>query len=52
MDRAEEIRHQIAGHRRQLAEGVTGERAVERLREIRRLESELAEIEGDSDKRE
>jgi hypothetical protein len=46
MDRAAQLRHQIAEYRRQLAEGVTGDRAVEYLRQIKRLEHELAKIEG------
>ncbi len=52
VDRADQIRQQIAEHRKQLAAGVSGERAVEHLREIRRLQAELDEIEGDADERE
>ena len=51
-DRAEQVRRQIAEYRKQLAEGVNGERAVECLREIRRLETELAQIEIDTERRE
>ena len=46
MDRADQLRHQIAEYRRQLAEGVTGDRAVEYLRQIKRLGHELAKLEG------
>ena len=46
MDRADQLRHQIAEYRRQLAEGVSGERAVEYLRQIKRLENELAKLDG------
>ena len=52
VDRADQIRRKIAHYRRQLAEGINGERAVEILREVRRLETELARIEGGGDKQE
>lgn len=56
MGRPEQLREQIqrlmAEYRRRLSEGMDGADAVMCLSEIRRLESELAKIEGDSDKRE
>lgn len=56
MDRTDElrqrIRRQTAAYRALLADGTEGEHAVTHLRAIRRLEAELAQIEGGSDARE
>jgi hypothetical protein len=51
MDRPEQIRRLIADYRRQLAEGIDGERAIDYLRQIKRLQTELDQIVGDADKR-
>lgn len=50
-DTAQNIRRQIALYRRYLADGVAGDVALKYLIEIRKLESELAQIEVDTDKR-
>ena len=42
----------IALYREYLSEGVSGERAVVYLREIKHLETELDRLEGEGDKRE
>lgn len=56
MRRAEQLRRKIALYREYLSEGVSGERAIAYLREIKQLEVELEakldELEGKSDKRE
>lgn len=49
MDRADQMRRQIEEYRRQLAEGVKSERAVEYLHQIKWLQNELAEIEGEGE---
>ncbi len=51
MDRADQIRRKIALYRKYLAEGVDGDRAATYLREIKRLEGELAQRESGDDKR-
>lgn len=55
MSRAEQLRRKIALYREYLSEGVSGERAVAYLREIKQLEVELEakldELEADNDKR-
>lgn len=55
MGRIDELRQQIgrqrAEYRARLSDGMEPEHAVTSLREIRRLESELAKIESDGDKR-
>ena len=56
MGRTDELRQQIgrqrAEYHAQLGDGMEPAHAVTCLREIRRLETELAKIEGDGDKRE
>lgn len=44
MGRVDQIRRQIEEYRRQLAEGVSGDRVVEYLRQIKRPENQLAKI--------
>ncbi len=51
MNRADELRRQIALYRQQLADGVNGARAVSHLQEIKRLQAELDRMEK-NDKRE
>jgi hypothetical protein len=51
MSRADDVRRKLALYREYLANGVDPELTRIYLREITRLESELSQIESDTDKR-